>query len=106
MRLRDGGRLSKLSRIFANPKLPSIDDYYEPWTYDYATLTDAPAQEHTPVARPKSLLTGKDMKITWSANWDDNLAGGPDVTRLAASRARCGGSGRRRLASPFCDPCL
>ena len=21
--------------IFANPNLPAIDDYYEPWTYDY-----------------------------------------------------------------------
>ena len=60
--------------------MPSIQDYYEPWTYDYATLTDAPAQEHTPVARPKSLLTGKDMKITWSSNWDDNL-GGSEATK-------------------------
>jgi nitrate reductase beta subunit len=32
--------------------MPGIDDYYEPWTYDYETLTDAPAQKHTPVARP------------------------------------------------------
>ena len=39
LRLRDGGRLSKLLRIFANPKLPSINDYYEPWTYDYENLT-------------------------------------------------------------------
>ena len=73
--LKGGGRLRKLLTIFSNPKMPSIQDYYEPWTYDYATLTDAPAQEHTPVARPKSLLTGKDMKITWSSNWDDNLGG-------------------------------
>ena len=63
------------SRSSPTRRLPSIDDYYEPWTYDYETLTDAPAQEHTPVARPKSLLTGKDMKITWSANWDDDLGG-------------------------------
>jgi nitrate reductase beta subunit len=73
--LKAGSRWKKLLTIFSNPKLPSIQDYYEPWTYDYATLTDAPAQEHTPVARPKSLLTGKDTKITWSANWDDNLGG-------------------------------
>ena len=32
----------KLLTIFSNPKMPSIQDYYEPWTYDYATLTDAP----------------------------------------------------------------
>ncbi|HEY9339468.1 nitrate reductase subunit beta [Kribbella sp. NPDC004138] len=73
--LKSGGRLKKLLTIFSNPKLPSIHDYYEPWTYDYANLTDAPAQQHTPVARPKSLLSGDDMKITWSANWDDDLGG-------------------------------
>ena len=48
LKLKAGGRLKKLLTIFSNPKLPSIGDYYEPWTYDYATLTDAPAQEHTP----------------------------------------------------------
>jgi nitrate reductase beta subunit len=73
--LKGGGRVNKLLHIFSNPKLPSIQDYYEPWTYDYSTLTDAPAQEHTPVARPKSLISGNDMKITWSANWDDDLGG-------------------------------
>ena len=57
---------------------PAIHDYYEPWTYDYETLTNAPLQEHTPVARPKSLISGKDMKIAWSANWDDDLGGSPD----------------------------
>ena len=76
--LRGGSRFRKLLTIFSNPKLPSIGDYYEPWTYDYETLTSAPLQEHTPVARPKSLITGQDMKITWSANWDDNLGGSPD----------------------------
>ena len=79
--LRAGGRLRKLLTIFSSPTMPSIDDYYEPWTYDYETLTTAPAQKHTPVARPKSLLTGKDMKIRWSANWDDDLGGGPELTQ-------------------------
>jgi nitrate reductase / nitrite oxidoreductase, beta subunit len=73
--LKAGGRVRKLLTIFANPKLPGIGDYYEPWTYDYETLTDAPLQEHTPVARPRSLITGKNMKIYWSANWDDDLGG-------------------------------
>jgi nitrate reductase beta subunit len=73
-----GGRIRKLLTIFANPKLPSIGDYYEPWTYDYETLTNAPLQEHTPVARPRSLISGKNMKISWSANWDDDLGGAPD----------------------------
>jgi nitrate reductase beta subunit len=76
--LKGGGRVRKLLTIFANPKMPSIQDYYEPWTYDYSTLTDAPAQEHTPVARPKSLISGGDMKISWSANWDDDLGGSID----------------------------
>ena len=75
--LKAGGRLRKLLTIFSNPKLPSLDDYYQPWTYDYETLTNAPLQEHTPVARPKSLITGEDMKISWSANWDDDLGGMP-----------------------------
>ncbi len=76
--LSGGGRIRKLLTIFANPKLPSIQDYYEPWTYTYETLTNAPLQEHTPVARPKSLISGQDMKISWSANWDDDLGGSPD----------------------------
>jgi nitrate reductase beta subunit len=76
--LKAGGRFTKLLNIFSNPKLPALGDYYEPWTYDYETLTNAPLQQHTPVARPKSLITGKDMKISWSANWDDNLGGSSD----------------------------
>ncbi|HEU4425720.1 MAG TPA: nitrate reductase subunit beta [Pilimelia sp.] len=76
---RSGGRLKKLVTIFANPKLPSIQDYYEPWTYDYEHLLTAPAGEQTPVARPKSLLSGEDTKISWSANWDDSLAGGNEI---------------------------
>lgn len=75
LKLRAGGRFSKLARIFSNPTLPEIHDYYEPWTYDYDVLLSSPQGEHTPVARPKSLLTGDDMQIKWSANWDDNLGG-------------------------------
>ncbi|MEU4771648.1 nitrate reductase subunit beta [Micromonospora sp. NPDC023644] len=76
---RSGGRVKKMFGIFANPKLPSMQDYYEPWTYDYEHLLTAPAGDDTPVARPKSLLTGQDTKITWSANWDDSLAGGNEI---------------------------
>ncbi len=78
--LKAGGRTKKLLSIFSNPLMPSMEDYYEPWTYDYETLTNAPAQQHVPVARPKSLISGKDMKISWSANWDDNLGGSPQLT--------------------------
>src|SRR4029077_10295774 len=75
LKLKAGGRLKNLMTIFSKPKLPSIGEYYEPWTYDYSTLTDAPGQEPPPVARPKSLISGKNMKIEWSANWDDDLGG-------------------------------
>ena len=78
--LRAGGRIKKLASIFANPLMPAITDYYEPWTYDYENLIAAPAQADTPVARPKSLISGKDMTVSWSANWDDDLGGGPQLT--------------------------
>ncbi|NLU83660.1 nitrate reductase subunit beta [Rhodococcus sp. HNM0569] len=79
LRLRDGGRLAKLFKIFASPKMPSIQDYYEPWTYDYENLTNAPASEHFPVAQPRSLISGEPMKVEWSANWDDDLGGSPEL---------------------------
>ncbi|WP_243225967.1 nitrate reductase subunit beta [Microbacterium sp. CIAB417] len=79
LKLRSGGRLAKLMRIFSNPNLPEIHDYYEPWTYDYDMLLNAPAGSQTPVAKPKSLLTGEDMKISWSANWDDDLGGSQET---------------------------
>ncbi|MFE3290423.1 nitrate reductase subunit beta [Rhodococcus sp. NPDC059234] len=75
--LRAGGRAKKLLSIFANPLLPNIRDYYEPWTYDYDTLTSAPLGDDFPVAQPISLLSGKPMPIEWSANWDDDLGGTP-----------------------------
>ncbi|KSU57954.1 MULTISPECIES: nitrate reductase subunit beta [unclassified Gordonia (in: high G+C Gram-positive bacteria)] len=81
LRLRAGGRIRKLLTLFASPVQPTIEDYYEPWTYDYQTLIDAPLGDDFPVARPKSLLTGKDTKVTWSANWDDNLGGAPELAK-------------------------
>ncbi|WP_285785389.1 nitrate reductase subunit beta [Microbispora sp. NBRC 16548] len=79
LQLKAGGRLKKLLTIFANPLMPSIGDYYEPWTYDYDRLFSAPVTEDTPVARPRSLITGEPTKIKWSANWDDDLAGAPEL---------------------------
>src|SRR3546814_6387351 len=45
---RQGGRLKLLSRIFANPNLPEIDDYYEPFTFDYDHLQAAPEMKAAP----------------------------------------------------------
>ncbi len=78
LRLRAGTPLVKLANLFFNPHLPTLDDYYEPWTYDYETLTTAPAQRHQPVARPESQLTGKPLDIQWGPNWEDDLAGAPE----------------------------
>ncbi|HXT38104.1 MAG TPA: nitrate reductase subunit beta [Chloroflexota bacterium] len=78
LRLKAGGPLKKLLTIFWNPDLPAIDDYYEPWTYDYETLTTAPISKHDPVTRPHSQLTGKPMSVGWGPNWEDDLAGAPE----------------------------
>ncbi|MBJ7348396.1 MAG: nitrate reductase subunit beta, partial [Thermoleophilaceae bacterium] len=81
-KLRSGGKLTKLANIFFNPHLPTLDDYYEPWSYDYERLQDAPASKHQPVARPKSKITGKDMAVEWGPNWEDDLAGGSETAML------------------------
>ncbi|HJQ58054.1 MAG TPA: nitrate reductase subunit beta [Vineibacter sp.] len=69
-----GGKWRVLANIFANPNLPEIDDYYEPFTFDYEHLHKAPESETMPVARPVSLITGKRMdKIEWGPNWEEIL---------------------------------
>jgi len=76
LELKNGGRLAKLlTKLFHNPDMPVIDDYYEPWTYNYETLLSSPTQKHQPVARPRSVITGKNMDLKWGPNWEDDLAG-------------------------------
>ncbi len=71
---RIGGKLKLLSNIFANPDMPQIDDYYEPFDFDYQHLHTAPESAHQPVARPRSLVSGKRMdKIEWGPNWEEIL---------------------------------
>lgn len=74
-RLRLGSRPFELVNISFNPRLPTLDDYYEPWTYRYENLINAPAGDNLPVARPISLVTGQDMDIEAGPNWDDDLSG-------------------------------
>jgi len=74
--LRSGGKAERLANIFANPDLPDIDDYYEPFTFDYGHLQTAPLSEAAPTARPRSQIDGSRMeKVTWGPNWEDDLAG-------------------------------
>jgi nitrate reductase beta subunit len=73
---RIGPRWRVLANIFANPDLPEIDDYYEPWTYDYAHLQTAPESRAQPTARPRSVISGERIeKIEWGPNWEEILGG-------------------------------
>ena len=62
LQLRSGSRLRRLLSIFYNPDLPTIDDYGDPWTYDYQTIIDAPAGTIGP-----HLLTGDRAGVTADA---------------------------------------
>jgi nitrate reductase beta subunit len=71
---RIGGKFRVLANIFSNPDLPQIDDYYEPFDFDYQHLHTAPLSDHQPTARPRSLISGKRMqKIEWGPNWEEIL---------------------------------
>ena len=71
---RRGSSIGLMAKIFANPRMPELDDYYEPFTYDYEHLQQAPESQNTPTARPRSLVTRKRMqKIEWGPNWEEIL---------------------------------
>ncbi|WP_448565982.1 nitrate reductase subunit beta [Thalassotalea ganghwensis] len=71
---KQGGKRRILANIFANPDLPEIDDYYEPFDFDYQHLHKAGESKHQPVARPRSLISGQRMeKINWGPNWEEIL---------------------------------
>ncbi len=81
IQLKGAGKRRGLKNIFHNPNLPILDDYYEPWTYRYEDLFNAPPGDDQPTARPVSLVTGKNMEIKAGPNWDDDLSGSPDYAR-------------------------
>ena len=81
LRLKGAGKGKGLLNIFHNPHLPVIDDYYEPFTYKYLNLIEAPQSNVQPTARPVSLITGKPIDIKMGPNWDDDLSGTPDYAR-------------------------
>ncbi|HEX2987856.1 MAG TPA: 4Fe-4S dicluster domain-containing protein, partial [Chloroflexota bacterium] len=57
--------------------LPALDDYYEPWSYRYRDLIDAPPGDDQPTARPISMVTDRYLDIEAGPNWDDDLGGSP-----------------------------
>jgi nitrate reductase beta subunit len=77
LRLKATGKARIVPNIFHNPHLPSMDDYYEPWTYDYQNLFNAPEGDDQPTAKPISMVTGDYIDIEAGPNWDDDLGGSP-----------------------------
>ncbi len=75
LKLKSGSKANRLLNLFYNPYQPTLEDYYEPWNYDYENLTNSPEKKHQPVARAKSAITDEFMDIEWGPNWEDDLAG-------------------------------
>jgi nitrate reductase beta subunit len=73
---KQGSKWRILAKIFGNPDLPEIDDYYEPFDFDYDHLKSAPEMEAFPTARPFSKITGERIeKIEKGPNWEEILGG-------------------------------
>ncbi len=77
LHLKSTGKARIVPNIFHNPHMPSMDDYYEPWTYDYQNLFNAPEGSDQPTAMPISKVTGEYIDIESGPNWDDDLSGSP-----------------------------
>jgi nitrate reductase beta subunit len=77
LQLRSQSKTKSLANIFHHPNLPTMDDYYHPWTYDYQNLFNAPPSDDQPIARPISMITGEPCEIDAGPNWDDDLGGSP-----------------------------
>jgi nitrate reductase beta subunit len=75
LRLKSTDKRRTITNIFHHPSMPSMDDYYEPWTYKFKDLFDAPEGTDQPTARPISLVTGEPIDIQAGPNWDDDLGG-------------------------------
>lgn len=70
-------RTGGLAKLYYNPSLPSMEDYYEPFTFRYSDLFNAPEGDDQPTAIPISMVTGEPLHIESGPNWDDDLGGSP-----------------------------
>jgi len=77
LKIRSTNKLKSIINIFHHPDMPTMDDYYEPWTYRYEDLFTAPEGNDQPIAKPVSMVTGREINIEAGPNWDDDLAGSP-----------------------------
>ncbi len=75
LNLRLHSKAKGLFNLFFNPSLPNLEDYYEPFTFQYQDLFDAPEGDDQPTAIPISMITGEPMNIESGPNWDDDLGG-------------------------------
>ncbi len=77
LRLKSTSKARTIFNIYHNPSMPTLDDYYEPWTYEYERLFNAPEGPDQPTARPISMITGEYVNVEAGPNWDDDLGGSP-----------------------------
>ncbi len=84
--LRLHGRLDGLAKLFYNPALPSLEDYYEPFTFRYQDLFNAPQGPDQPTAIPISSITNQPLDIQSGPNWDDDLGGSKLYARSDPNR--------------------
>ena len=117
LRLKSTGKAKTIFNIYHNPSMPTMDDYYEPWTYDYQHLFNAPEGDDQPTARPISMVTGELIQIEAGPNWDDDLGGSPiyaandpNLKGLQPGSARNSSSAVERLVFFYfpriCNHCL
>jgi nitrate reductase beta subunit len=93
-----GAKWRILANIFANPDLPEIDDYYEPFNFDYDHLQTAPRVRPFRRRARARLITGERMeKIEWGPNWEEILGG--EFAKRSAGCTTSRGSRRRSTAS-------
>jgi nitrate reductase beta subunit len=97
LRLALNGRVGELLSIFHNPRLPRLDDYYEPWTYRYSDVVDAEQGTDQPAARPVSSLTNLPIDIEAGSNWDDDLGGSSVYATADPNLAALSDTERHRL---------
>jgi len=79
--LKGAGKFKGMKRIFHNSHMPSLEDYYEPWTYQYENLFEAEEGDDQPIAKPVSLITGEPIIPKSGPNWDDDLGGSEDYAK-------------------------